>query len=456
MKTVLLVLGFIAMIGILTGCPSTTQPTTPTLSAHLLWQDDNGLDVSQEVRNFELIDAPDGALIQFKDGVYKSSSTKYVLKGWPEVITQESQVIQGDDGKSKMAPPEVIVAAHLIGALIYFHGYNCPTAVIEPNEFQVYLPMGPSVVTAELEVTTDSGQFVLLFHGPAFGDTDPVDDTYALTTSVQGSGTITPVGGQYDAGEVVSVTATPASGWTFGHWTVNGSQGSSNVLAQITMDSDVNLVAVFTQNAVPNTYTLSTSVQGSGSITPTNGSYPSGTVVSVTATPASGWTFGHWLVNGSQGSSNFLAQITMNSNVYLVAVFTQNNTPDPTDDTGKLVVNITTTHGLAIDVTAPDGYTYATFGGIGTISELQSIGLQVYYNAAVSGRWTDRFTIPFSGWPCSGILTDYSTSTLRFEVVANTLEGWGDPNKMVVKVDGVICPRVTDSSGNTAYQINVR
>jgi hypothetical protein len=74
-------------------------------------------------------------------------------------------------------------------------------------------------------------------------------------------------------------------------------------------------------------YTLTTSVSpaGSGSVSPSSGTYVSGTNVSLTATPASGWRFDHWGGNAS-GSSNPIT-ITMNSNRSVTAYFVLLNRP---------------------------------------------------------------------------------------------------------------------------------
>ncbi len=71
------------------------------------------------------------------------------------------------------------------------------------------------------------------------------------------------------------------------------------------------------------TYTLTTNVQGSGSVSlsPSGGSYCSGAQVTVTANPASGWTFLNWS-GGLSGSTN-PATVTMNSNKTVTAVFQQ-------------------------------------------------------------------------------------------------------------------------------------
>jgi uncharacterized repeat protein (TIGR02543 family) len=77
----------------------------------------------------------------------------------------------------------------------------------------------------------------------------------------------------------------------------------------------------FVYAAVGPTYTLSTSAtNGSISLNPSGGSYASGTVVTVTATPNSGYLFGNW--SGDLSGSTNPTTITMNANKSVTANFT--------------------------------------------------------------------------------------------------------------------------------------
>ena len=117
--------------------------------------------------------------------------------------------------------------------------------------------------------------------------------THVLTTAVSptGGGTINPAAGThtYNEGDVVSVTATPNTGYTFSSW--SGACSGSGACS-VTMDADKTVTANFT--AVP-TYVLTTAVSpsGGGTISPAAGAhtYNQGAVVTVTATPNSGYTF---------------------------------------------------------------------------------------------------------------------------------------------------------------------
>jgi len=68
-------------------------------------------------------------------------------------------------------------------------------------------------------------------------------ETYTLTTSVVGNGSVSPSGGTYDEGTVVTLTATPVTGWILDSWSGDAS-GSDNPIT-ITMNSNKNISAVF-------------------------------------------------------------------------------------------------------------------------------------------------------------------------------------------------------------------
>jgi uncharacterized repeat protein (TIGR02543 family) len=81
-----------------------------------------------------------------------------------------------------------------------------------------------------------------------------------------------PQPGQLPCREHVTLTATPASGWSFSGWSGDAS-GSTNPL-QVTMDGNKTITANFTQI----TYTLTVNTSGQGSVTrsPNQANYPAG------------------------------------------------------------------------------------------------------------------------------------------------------------------------------------
>jgi hypothetical protein len=141
-----------------------------------------------------------------------------------------------------------------------------------------------------------------------------VPQRYTLTLHVQGQGSVvaSPANSQYLPGTAVTLTPTAATGWEFDHWLPSGSTADPGI---VTMNSNLTVTAVFTQKQ----YSLTLPVQGQGSVTasPPTGPYLSGTAVTLTPTPATGWKFDHWLL----GSAANPATVTMDSNLTITAVF---------------------------------------------------------------------------------------------------------------------------------------
>ena len=128
---------------------------------------------------------------------------------------------------------------------------------------------------------------------------------YPLSTSVTGGGIVRvfPLAANYLSNSVVTLTALPAKGWTFDHWSGDLS-GNANP-ADLTMNGQRNVTAVFAQTTVP--LTVSTPgggvVMANGQVLSSQTYYPTGSVVSLTATPHGGWSFLGW-----QGTTSSAAQ----------------------------------------------------------------------------------------------------------------------------------------------------
>lgn len=133
-------------------------------------------------------------------------------------------------------------------------------------------------------------------------DPPPPPESFTLTAVIEGSGTVTsdPLGidcpgdctQDYEDGTVVELTATPADGWLFAGWTEPD-------CPTVTMDQDRTCTATFEEEAPPpppDQYLLTVSVKGPGGTVTSDPegldcrgnctvAFPSGTVVTLTATP---------------------------------------------------------------------------------------------------------------------------------------------------------------------------
>ena len=188
--------------------------------------------------------------------------------------------------------------------------------------------------TVELTATPAAGYKFSSWSGDATGSTNPLTVTmntdkdvtanftpilFTLNVTAQ-NGTVAkdPSQQTYNSGATVKLTATPAAGYQFSSWTGDAS-GSTNPLT-ITMNANKNITANFTLIPV-STYTLNVTAQnGTVAKTPNQQKYNSGTKVTLTATPASGYKFSSWSGDAT-GSTNPLI-VTVNANKSITANFT--------------------------------------------------------------------------------------------------------------------------------------
>ncbi len=166
---------------------------------------------------------------------------------------------------------------------------------------------------------------------------------HALTVALQGQGSVDPNSGTYDEGTELTLTATAADGWHFVEW-LGDLTGSANPVP-VTLDADKTITAVFEQDP-PIQYTLSTAVQGQGSVDPNGGTYEEGSGLTLTATPADGWHFVQWL-GDLTGSAN-PGSLTMDADKNVTAIFQQN-------PPGQYALTVTVQGQGSVD---PNGGTY--------------------------------------------------------------------------------------------------
>ena len=106
--------------------------------------------------------------------------------------------------------------------------------------------------------------------------------------TVSGSGT-------YQSGQSCTITAQPAAHYTFLRWTKNGQQVSTNASYTFTVTESANYVAQFQAQ----TYSITATAEPAEGGTVTGaGSYNYGQSCTLTATPASAYTFKRWTHNG--------------------------------------------------------------------------------------------------------------------------------------------------------------
>ena len=153
---------------------------------------------------------------------------------------------------------------------------------------------------------------------------DPI--LYTLTTSVNPleGGALTPTTTQFEEGEIVVLSATPSTEYTFFAWSgVSGSSASTSIV----MDSDKAVTAVFTKKR----YALNISIEGEGEVNEkiikagVSTDYNSGTIIELSASPAIEWIFVEWKGDFSEVENP--TQISIDKPKNITAVFEKKQYP---------------------------------------------------------------------------------------------------------------------------------
>lgn len=270
------------------------------------------------------------------------------------------------------------------------------------------LSISPS---ANVKSLVMSGAGATMSSPTSCGGTTPV--TYTLTTTAfPAAGGAVSGAGTYTSGSVVTVTATPAAGYVFTGWSGDANGTGSSIA--ITMNGNKTVTANFAPVAV--NYTLSVSgIPAAGGAVSGAGSYTSGAIVTVTATPATGYSFVSW--SGDAGGTNPTTTVTMNSNKSAIANFqatapvtyTLNTTANPAaggtvNGGGSYVAGTTAT----VTATPAAGYVFVNWSG-------DASGSNATTTVAMTGNKTATANFQLSG--------GNGSNTIRIEDNATTASG---------------------------------
>ncbi|TNF24166.1 MAG: alpha/beta hydrolase [Deltaproteobacteria bacterium] len=150
------------------------------------------------------------------------------------------------------------------------------------------------------------------------GDAGPAEYTVTVTTQAHGLITVLPEQDRYEEGTEVHVCATAATGYTFAGWAgdLSGTENPTRIVVEQNLVIDATFEAV-----PPMTYTLTVVQPKNGTLTvyPEQDTYVTGTMVSITATPATGYRFVGW--TGDLAGDTNPAIVTMNRDKAISASF---------------------------------------------------------------------------------------------------------------------------------------
>jgi len=167
---------------------------------------------------------------------------------------------------------------------------------------------------------------LILFIGLAFlltGCLKKIDVT--LTVAIQGLGETDPdVGAHvFKYGAIVTLTATPAEGYDFEKWEIEGLGSFNESVKEIKLKDSILATAFFAKKS----FNIEASVDPeNGGIVTGTGSYLFGDTASLTAVAAEGFKFVEWTENGAPIGSDNPLEFVVNANRAFVAHFRQEYT----------------------------------------------------------------------------------------------------------------------------------
>jgi prepilin-type N-terminal cleavage/methylation domain-containing protein len=221
--------------------------------------------------------------------------------------------------------------------------------------------------------------------------------TYVLTVSAGANGTASG-GGTFVSGSTPTITATPNSGYVWSSWTGTGCPTSASGALSTGLTANRTCTANFALSSY--TVSLTSSPAGSGTLTGA-GTYSSGTLLTITATANSGYSFSSW--SGSTGCSGAAAHsLTVNANISCTASF-----------------SALPTYSLSLSV-SPAGYGTTSASPSGPYTSGTSVTLSTSASPVATSGYYAWF--PFSTWsPCASPFSitsntsctaTYSTATI--------------------------------------------
>ena len=211
--------------------------------------------------------------------------------------------------------------------------------------------------------------------------------TYTISVSANptNGGSVTG-GGAYHYGDNCTVIATPANGYAFTNWTENGNVVSSNATYTFTVTGNRTLVAHFQTQTY--TITATANPNNGGSVTG-GGTFNYGQSCTLTATPATGYTFVRWTKNGTQVSTNATYTFTVTESAAYVAhfelqSFTVSVSANPTDG-GIVTGGGTFNYGqnCTVNAMANEGYNFVNWTEGGNV-----VSTNTHYSFSVTSNRT--------------------------------------------------------------------
>ena len=285
------------------------------------------------------------------------------------------------------------------GAGVYGYGATATLTATANTGFD-FVNWSKDGVVVSMDATysftvTESGNYVANFSR----------DSYQITATANPAegGTITGAG-TYEQGQICTLTATAAEGYSFSNWTKDGVVVSSNPSYSFTVTENAAFVANFSLNMYM--VTVSADPTAGGTVYG-GGSYLYGNNCTVSAVPNAGYTFTNWTKNGTVVSAEASYTFTVTEDANLVAHFSLDH------------------YNITVSVDPETGGT-ATGGGSFTYGETCNLTATPNTGYAFV-NWTKDGTVVSSNANYSFTVTDNGDYVAHFSVAHYTITVSAEP-----------------------------
>ena len=303
--------------------------------------------------------------------------------------------------------------------------------------------------------------------GTSFTMTD-VMYSYTLTPSAGptagGTVAVSPNQASYYYGSVLSISETANPGYGFVGWKATGGTISNSAAAVTSLTITANCTLTASYRLLP-TYTLAASASplagGTVAVSPSQATYLSGTVLSISESANPGYTFACWTATGGTLSSSTAqtATLTITGNCTLLAQFTQNSYSGTETDVGGTIVLSNSgpyTYGQVITATesAAGGYIFAGWSVSGSValtsSSAVTTSLTVYGNFTLTASFSAATLTVSATLDDTWVYQNTPETTLNRQCRTLTItvpqDSWADQNFTVqvsTSGSGVVIPSLT-------------
>ena len=162
----------------------------------------------------------------------------------------------------------------------------------------------------------------------------PAEHTITVTT--EGGGTASASSAKAVVGTEIRLTAKPDEGYRFKEWEVMSGNVTIKDDKFLMPDSNVEVKAIFEEDAppAPTEHTVTVTSSGNGTASASHAKAAAGTTITLTATPNEGYHLKEWQVESPTGLVITNNKFTMpDSNVEVKAIFEEDAPPAPTEHT---------------------------------------------------------------------------------------------------------------------------